>query len=118
MRDKGMETTGQDFNRREFIKGASFGSVMLAMGGLPLQAEDAPGTVPADTGYSTDAPPMACAVIGCGVWGREIIQTLALLPKPDAKVFCQSNSITPDEKYPSRRTLKRCLLNSGMRAST
>src|ERR1700721_3176870 len=81
------EKSGNDFNRREFIRGASLGGLMLAMGGIPLQAEDAAKTAPEETHYSPETPPVACAVIGCGVWGREIIQTLALLPKPDAKVF-------------------------------
>src|ERR1700728_3742190 len=74
------EKSGNDFNRREFIRGASLGGLMLAMGGIPLQAEDAAKTAPEETHYSTETPPVVCAVIGCGVWGREIIQTLALLP--------------------------------------
>jgi predicted dehydrogenase len=81
MTQKEAEKISNDFNRREFIKGASFGSLMLAMGGLPLQADDAK-TAPEETHYSPQTPPVACAVIGCGVWGREIIQTLALLPGP------------------------------------
>ncbi len=81
------EKSHPDFNRRDFLKGASVGSLMLAMGGVPLQAEDkSTAAQPPDTGYNSDTPPVACAVIGCGVWGREVLQTLALLPKPDAKV--------------------------------
>src|ERR1700749_4659148 len=68
-----------DFNRRDFIKGASVSSIMMLMGGIPLHAEDAAKAAPADTGYKTDKKPVAMGVIGCGVWGREVIQTLALI---------------------------------------
>lgn len=82
-----------DTNRREFIKGTtSFGSLMLLMGGIPLgcNAEDNTNSTPAtnaivDTNFSPEDPPVSCAVIGCGVWGREILQTLARLPGPADK---------------------------------
>ncbi len=81
------EKSSADFNRRDFLRGASIGSLMLAMGGIPLKAEDKPAAQTPETDYNPETPPVACAVIGCGIWGREILQTLALLPKPDAKVF-------------------------------
>lgn len=80
--DKGKN----DFNRRDFIKSASsFGSLMLLMGGVPIEAKAADaaasGAKVEETKYSTeDATPVSCAVIGCGSRGREILQTLPLLP--------------------------------------
>ena len=80
-----------DFNRREFIKGASFSSLMVLMGGIPLQAEDKTSAVPdVDTGFSTIGAPVSCAVIGCGIWGREILQTLATLPNAPVPVICDT----------------------------
>jgi predicted dehydrogenase len=79
-----------DFNRREFIKGASISSLMLMMGGIPLQAEPATNTTLVDTGFSTVSPPVACALIGCGIWGREILQTAALLPNMPIVAICDN----------------------------
>ncbi|HEX3799545.1 MAG TPA: Gfo/Idh/MocA family oxidoreductase [Verrucomicrobiae bacterium] len=88
MTQNDIEKSNPDFNRRHFIKGASVGSLMLAMGGVPLLAESNTNTADSgETHYNSEVPPVACAVIGCGVWGREVLQTLALLPKPDAKIF-------------------------------
>ena len=33
---------------------------------------------------------MNCAVIGCGPWGREVLQTLSLLPNAPVVAFCDS----------------------------
>ncbi|HZQ45999.1 MAG TPA: Gfo/Idh/MocA family oxidoreductase [Verrucomicrobiae bacterium] len=83
-----------DFNRRDFIKGASFGTLMMMMGGVPLQAEDKPAAAgDKDTNYNTVGAPVSCAVIGCGYWGREILQTLAVLP--NAPVVAISDTYAP-----------------------
>ncbi|MDB6125345.1 MAG: hypothetical protein JWQ71_4338 [Pedosphaera sp.] len=87
-------STGQngqnDWNRREFIKGASsFGALMVLMGGVPLQAEDKTNAAPA-TAYSTVGAPLNCALIGCGIWGREVLQTLALLPNAPVVAVCDT----------------------------
>ena len=72
--------TPPDFNRRDFIRStATFGSLMALMGGIPLLAEDATNALPAETNYSPEEPPVSCAIIGCGQWGREILNTLATL---------------------------------------
>lgn len=78
-----------EFNRRDFIKGASFGTLMMMMGGVPLQAEDT-NSQPKDTGFSTVNPPVSCAVIGCGLWGREILKTLAVLPNAPVVAICDT----------------------------
>jgi predicted dehydrogenase len=82
-----------EFNRREFIQNAaSFGALMAFMGGVPLYAEEKTETNSdaAPTQYSTMSAPVNCAVIGCGAWGREILQTLSLLPNAPVVAFCDN----------------------------
>src|ERR1039457_3800730 len=81
------------FNRREFIQNAaSFSALMALMGGVPLYAEEKSETnsEAAPTKYSTVSAPVNCAVIGCGPWGREVLQTLSLLPNAPVVAFCDS----------------------------
>ncbi len=81
-----------EFNRRDFLRGASFGTLMMMMGGIPIEA-DAQSTNAAaggDTGFSTISPPVACGLVGCGVWGREILQTLATLPNAPVPAICDT----------------------------
>src|ERR1700733_8665816 len=80
-----------DFNRRDFIRSsATFGSLMLMMGGIPLHAEDSTNAAPVETNFSTQSPPVSCALIGCGVWGREILKTLATLPNAPVMAICDT----------------------------
>jgi predicted dehydrogenase len=77
------------WNRREFIRDtASFGTLMLLMGGVPLQAQEKPDA--GATHYSTVSAPVSCGVIGCGPWGREIIHTLAQLPNAPIAAVCDT----------------------------
>src|SRR5438309_2192961 len=82
-----------EFNRRDFIRStSSFGAMMLLMGGVPLHAEDKPAA-PAEggaTAYSTVSAPVACGVIGCGPWGREVIATLGKLPNAPVVAVCDT----------------------------
>src|SRR5580704_1608009 len=89
MNEKEPASNGTEFNRRDFIKGASFGSLMMMMGGVPLRAEDT-NNQPKDTGFKTIDPPVSCAVIGCGIWGREILKTLAVLPNAPVVAVCDT----------------------------
>jgi len=79
-----------DLNRRDFLRGASFGSLMVMMGGIPLHAQEKPGAAPADTGFDATGLPLNCAVIGCGVWGREILHTLAVMPNAPVVAICDT----------------------------
>jgi predicted dehydrogenase len=83
------EKNQSNFNRREFIRGTSLTGLMLVAGAgcTSLHAQDKPpaqdkpaeGTA-TDTHLSADLlVPVSCAVIGCGVWGREILKTLSVL---------------------------------------
>ncbi len=85
--DKGQA----DFNRREFVKGVSVGTLMMMMGGVPLHAEDKPAAAADEnTNYSSAGHPVSCAVIGCGYWGREILNTLAVLPNAPVVAICDT----------------------------
>ncbi len=83
-----------EFNRREFLQNtASFGALMAFMGGVPLHAEEAsPAAATGETHYSTVSAPVNCAVIGCGAWGRELVQTLSRLPNAPIVAVCDSYS--------------------------
>ena len=84
--------TGQnDWNRREFLRGASFGTLMMLMGGVPLEAQtNTPAGEPATTSYHTYGPPVSIGLIGCGVWGKEILLTLATLPNAPVVAICDN----------------------------
>jgi len=75
------------FNRRDFLKGSSFSTLMMLMGGVPLQAAEADKPAEA-TGEETGG--VACGLIGCGAWGRDILKTLATLPKANVLGICDT----------------------------
>src|SRR5262245_14848041 len=79
-----------DFNRREFLKGSSFSTLMMLMGGVALRAEDKPAASPTPSIEEEKhiGPPVKCGIIGCGVWGREIANTLATLPNAPVTAIC------------------------------
>lgn len=80
-----------DFNRRDFVKGVSFGTLMALMGGVPLHAENKPAEYASEpTNYSHEGHPVPVALIGCGYWGREILQTLAVLPTAPVVAVCDT----------------------------
>ncbi|SPE52259.1 Oxidoreductase domain protein [Verrucomicrobia bacterium] len=74
-------------NRRDFLKSGSFATLMTMMGGVELlaQTEATPGSPSAATTAT-----FKVAVIGLGTWGREIINTFALLPQADIAVICDT----------------------------
>lgn len=80
MSQKEADNGQNDFTRRDFIKStASLGSLMLLMGGTPIYADD--DAKQKETNFvAEDLTPLNFGVIGCGTRGKEIIQTLALLP--------------------------------------
>lgn len=89
MNENEAEKDGMEFNRRDFIRGASFGTLMMMLGGVPLRAEDT-NSEPKDTGFKAISAPVSCAVIGCGNWGREILKTLAVLPNAPVVAICDT----------------------------
>ena len=79
-----------ELNRRDFLKGGSLATLMMLMGGVPLRAEDAPKTVETAAELKPSGPALRCAVIGCGTWGREILKSLARLPKAAVVGICDT----------------------------
>jgi predicted dehydrogenase len=79
-----------EYNRRDFLKGTSFAAMMTLMGAIPIRAAEE--TKPADgaTTYKAVEDPLNFAVIGCGKWGREIIQTLGRRPNAPIVGICDT----------------------------
>src|SRR4051812_12751079 len=73
-----------DSTRREFVKTSSFATAMTMLGGIPLFAADEKVAPAADAAPSK----VKVAVIGCNVWGREILNTLARFEKADVVAVC------------------------------
>jgi predicted dehydrogenase len=78
-----------ELNRRDFLRGGSMTTFMMMMGAVELRAEDAPKAT-ADEDDDKPGPPVNCAVIGCGTWGREIVRTLSRLPNAPIVALCDS----------------------------
>src|SRR6266540_1280942 len=76
-----------DLNRREFLKGGSFATLMSLLGGVeilsraPARAADLETLVPFQ---------INCAVIGLGAWGREIVTTLGRLKTAQLSTLCDT----------------------------
>ncbi|MCU0770793.1 MAG: Gfo/Idh/MocA family oxidoreductase [Verrucomicrobia bacterium] len=82
-----MNVSGSPVNRRDFITGSSLATVMAMLGGVRLIAQEGQGSsiAPAYTG-----PKVKVAVIGLGVWGREILSVLGRLPQAEVAALCDS----------------------------
>ena len=65
---------------------------MMMMGGVALRAEDKPASsaTPSIEEEKYIGPPVKCGVIGCGVWGREIANTLSVLPNAPVTAVCDT----------------------------
>ncbi|MHB8520132.1 MAG: Gfo/Idh/MocA family oxidoreductase [Limisphaerales bacterium] len=79
-----------DLNRRKFLKGSSLTTLMMLMGGVAIRAEDKPKTDEAKAEEKPAIPPVSCAVIGCGAWGREVLMTLAAMPIASVAGMCDT----------------------------
>jgi predicted dehydrogenase len=81
------DLSAAEVNRRDFLKGSSMASLMALLGGVPLIA-------PARAAEAPAAPPsgatLKCALIGCGQWGRDILNTLARLPAAEVVAVCDT----------------------------
>ncbi|HYT58945.1 MAG TPA: Gfo/Idh/MocA family oxidoreductase [Haliangiales bacterium] len=76
-----------ELNRRDFLRGSSFATLMTMLGGVelitraPVEAADVETLVPFQ---------VKCAVIGLGNWGREIIATLSRLKTAQLVTLCDT----------------------------
>jgi predicted dehydrogenase len=75
-----------ELNRRSFI--GNFSAVMTMLGGVSLNRAEQAQEQPKAERYS--GPPVNCAVIGCGVWGRELLSTLSRTPKANVVGVCDT----------------------------
>jgi predicted dehydrogenase len=80
------ENIAPDFNRRDFLKTGSVATVMAMMGGVELFAEPNAAPAAADSGGTK----LKIGVIGLGAWGREILNTLATIPRAEVAAICDS----------------------------
>src|SRR3954452_25031752 len=90
MNQKTTNTEQIDLNRRSFLRTGSMTTLMAMMGGVALKAEDKPQDAPAAPEEKHVGPAVNCAVIGCGVQGRDIINTLARLPNAPVLTVCDT----------------------------
>jgi predicted dehydrogenase len=76
-----------EHNRRNFLKGSSVATLMAMMGAreliAPVHAQETPPSTPSGM-------PLKIGVIGCGAWGREILNTLARLPSAEVVAVCDT----------------------------
>ena len=94
MTNMSMQTDSSGFNRRDFLKGGSFATLMTMLGGVPLFAQATPEQ-PAEP----KAPPkkIKVALIGLGNWGRDILDQLGrlggesgILVQPEIAAICDN----------------------------
>jgi predicted dehydrogenase len=76
-----------EFNRRDFIKGGSFATLMTMLGGVELLAQ-APAEQKPEA--QPTGPKVKCAVIGLGPWGRDILDQLGRLPQAEIAAICDT----------------------------
>jgi predicted dehydrogenase len=82
-------------NRRDFLKNTSLATLMAMMGGVELRAQDAAKaeTNPASTLTAIPPPPpVNYGVVGLGERGRDILQTLAVVPSSPVVAICDNYS--------------------------
>ncbi len=90
MKKQNLPSSQIDLDRRNFIKTSSLTTLMAMMGGVALRAEDKPKTSAPAAEQKHSGPPVNCAVIGCGVQGRDILNTLARLPNAPVVGICDN----------------------------
>ncbi|MGA2866655.1 MAG: Gfo/Idh/MocA family oxidoreductase [Verrucomicrobiota bacterium] len=90
------ETNAPDFNRRDFLKGGSVATLMTMLGGVELLAQT--NAEPAAAQSAAAGPKVKVALVGLGLWGREILNTLARVPQAELAAICDT--------YPA--AIKRC----------
>src|SRR5688572_20939767 len=97
MNEMSMQTESSEFNRRDFLKGSSFATLMTMLGGVQLFAQTAPETPELPT-----APPkkVKVALVGLGNWGRDILDQLGRLGG-DEKILAQPEIVAICDSYPA-----------------
>src|SRR6266540_7233496 len=81
------KTESVELNRRDFLKGSSFATLMTMLGGVELIAPRPARAVDLETLVPFQ---VKCAVIGLGAWGREILATLSRLKTAQLVTLCDT----------------------------
>jgi predicted dehydrogenase len=81
------DSSGSDFNRRDFLKSGSVATLMTMMGGVELlgQTNSAPAGETKIVGEKVKV-----AVIGLGAWGRELLNTFGRIPEAEVAAICDT----------------------------
>ena len=82
-----QQENASEINRRNFL--GSFSSMMAMMGGVAItRAQEGSKEGEASERYS--GPAVNVAVIGCGVWGRDILTNLSLVKRANVVAICDT----------------------------
>lgn len=81
------ESNVLDFNRRDFLKNGSLATLMTMLGGVEILS-DANSASGAES--KSDTEKMKVGLIGVGAWGREILNTLAIVPQAEVAAVCDT----------------------------
>lgn len=106
-----------ELNRRDFLRGGSMATFMMMMGAVELHAESA-----SSDSEEKPGPPVNCAVIGCGIWGRDIVRTLGRLPNAPIIALCDtyernlSRAGTASDQAEKTAEFKKVLENKAVQA--
>ena len=88
MNGRGYYQSVVSLDRRDFIAGGSTAALLaLLQGKLSAQEKPKPAAAPEEPKKPV-GPPVKCGVIGCGVWGRELINGLLRLPNAPITAIC------------------------------
>jgi len=83
-----LDDSASGLNRRDFLGKSSFATLLAALGAVELRAQDKPKEE--GTQYKTSGAPLKLGVIGCGVWGRDILETAVRLPNAPVTAVCDN----------------------------
>src|SRR2546426_3012423 len=81
------KTETAELNRREFLKGSSFATLMTMLGGVELITPTRTRALDLETRVPFQ---VKCAVIGLGAWGREILATLSRIKTAQLVTVCDT----------------------------
>src|SRR2546422_9207094 len=85
------KTETAELNRREFLKGSSFATLMTMLGGVELITPTRTRAVDLETLVPFQ---VKCAVVGLGAWGREILATLSRLKTAELVAVCDTYPVS------------------------
>src|SRR5438552_3010246 len=85
------KTQTVELNRREFLKGSSFATLMTMLGGVELITPSQTRAVDLETLVPFQ---VKCAVVGLGAWGREILATLSRLKTAELVAVCDTYPVS------------------------